>query len=277
MAKTASQGKAQPPSEWPEWAWLNSIEELLLRCRPSAQAGESSAAGFLFPFVDSIAESVDTLRTLLLQLKLRDSYVIARVIYETAVNACFLLTDPDALALRAGIHAKQKALRNVVRAIELAGERIFEFKLEGAQELLGDPQHQEWLREFTSKSGREITSWTPENVQQRLEAAYLKFGAEDARGLALGLLIYRHASEIAHGTLYGTLFSWGAMEPDRQVKSVEDIGIFRRRELRHLMRLVAHSLESLIRIIGPVLEMHDVSAAACQARATYYKDRRGDA
>jgi hypothetical protein len=276
MESTATLPEELPPSDWPEWEWFYSIEELLLRCRPIAKAHEASAAGFLFPFLDSIIESVDSLRALITELKLRDSYVIARVIYETSINACFLLTDPNALALRATVHAKQKALRSLVRAIEVAGDRLFEFKRDGAEELLGDPRHQEWLKEFTSRSGREITSWTPENVQQRLEAAYLKFGPDDTHGLALGLLIYRHASEIAHGTLYGTLFAWGGMEPGRPVRSVDDIREFRRRELRHLMKLVAHSLESLIRIVAPALEVPDVSVGAENARKKYYEQRARD-
>jgi hypothetical protein len=259
--------------QWPEWSWLDSLDGLLLACLSTAQERQSDDVGVLYPFLDSITDSVRSLRTLAFGLNLRDSYVIARVIYETSVNACFLLTDPVGLSSRASTHAKQKALRNVVRAIELAGDRIFEFKPDGADELLGDPCHQEWLKEFTSKSGREITSWTPENVQQRLEATYLKFGPEKTRGLAFGLLIYRHASEIAHGTLYGTLFSWGAMELRRPLESADDMGKFRRRELRHLIKLVAFSLESLIQIVGSVLKNPDVSDRARDARANYYAKR----
>lgn len=259
---------------WPEWRWFDSMENLLGETLSKVQEYKSDEVGALYPFLDSIAESAGSLRTLVNQLKLRDSYVIARVIYETSVNACFLLTDPEALSARASIHAKQKALRNLIRAIELAGDQIFEFKTPGAEELLGNPRHQEWLKEFTSKSGREITSWTPENVQQRLEAAYLKFGDEETRGLAFGLLLYRHASEIAHGTLFGTLFSWGAMEPGSPLRSPEDLGKFRRRELRHLLKLVSFSLESLIRVVGLVLGSPDTSISARQARTDYY-DQRG--
>ena len=210
-------------------------------------------------------------------LALRDAYVIARVIYETSVNACFLLTEPEKLSERASTHAKQKALRNLVRAIELAGTSIFEFKAQGAEELLGNPTHQDWLKEFTSKSGREITAWTPENVQQRLEAVYVKFGHEQTRGLAFGLLMYRNASEIAHGTLFGTLFSWGAMEPSRPLKSPSDLASFRRSELRHLLKLVSFSLESVVQIIGALVNVPDIAACATAARKDYYRDRDANA
>lgn len=260
-------------SDWPEWKWFDSVAELLDETVSKAQEHKASEVGVLYPLLDAIADSTESLRTLCKHLKLRDCYVIARVIYETSVNACFLVTNPETISRRAHAHARQKALRNLTRAIELAGDQIFEFKAQGVDEILGNPQHQEWLKQFTSKSGREITSWTPENVQQRVEAIYLKFGDEKTRGLAFGLLLYRNASEIAHGTLFGTLFSWGAMEPGRPLRSPEDLGKFRRQELRHLLKLVSFSLESLVRVVCSVLGDSDVSDAARRARTDYYKQR----
>jgi len=138
------------------------------------------------------------------------------------------------------------------------------------------PEHQEWLKKFTSKSGKEITSWTPENVQQRLEATYLKFGHEAARGLAFGVLLYRHASEVAHGTVFGTLFSWGAMEFGEPLTSPSDIGRFRRKELRSLMKVVSYSLESLIRIVSSEIRTEDLALGAEKARIDYYRQRDAD-
>lgn len=273
MADADDLMKQPPLFDCPEWRWFDSVEELLKGTVTKVQEYEGNEVGVLYPLLDSITESVESLRTLVNSLKLRDSYVIARVIYETSVNACFLLTNPETISGRAHAHAKQKALRNLTRAIELAGDVIFEFRPQGAEELLGNPQHQAWLSEFTSRSGREITSWTPENVQQRLEAVYLKFGEAKTRGLAFGLLIYRNASEIAHGTLFGTLFSWGAMEIGRPLRSPEDLGKFRRQELRHLLKLVSFSLESLIRLVNSVLGHSDAEMAARRARTDYYEKK----
>ena len=262
----------QPPDhEWPEWQFLDAIAELVSTLTSAVRSAPSSNFGLLYPFLDSIEESTGTLRSLAKQLLLRDSYVIARVIYETAINACFLLTDPSKLSERASVHAKQKTLRNLVRRIEIAGTPLFEYKQSNADELMREPLHKQMLDEFTSKSGREITSWTPENVQQRLEAVHLQFGAEATKGLAFGLLMYRHASEIAHGTLYGTLFSWGAVEPNRPLKSPDDLGVFRRAELRHLLKLICFSLESLIRVVAPLAGAPDLAEAAKNAFLSYYK------
>lgn len=259
--------------DWPEWGYFEDISGLLVQLISSAGEADSAKVGVLFPFLDSVQESSISLSVLVRRQALRDSYVIARVIYETATNACFLLTDATRLSERAEVHAKQKTLRNLVRQIEVAGSKVFEFKHQSTDALMQQPTHKKWLDEFTSKSGREITSWTPETVQQRLEAIYLMFGEGPTRGLAFGLLLYRHASEIAHGTLYGTLFSWGATEPGRPLQAAEDLGRFRRSELRHLLKLVCFTLESLIRVVSTTLGVPELGASAKAARDKYYSGR----
>lgn len=261
---------------WPEWRWFETMQHLLEDAISRIQQSDSPELSAIFPFLDSANESLASLGMLVKQLKLRDAYVIARVVYETSLNACFLLTDPQVLSLRAHTHAKQKALRGLVRAIEISGEKIFEFKAEGVEALIQRPKHKEWLEEFTSKSGREVTSWTPENVSQRLEAVYSKFGSNTTRGLAFGLLLYRHASEIAHGTLFGTLFSWGAMEVGKPLSNPNEMGEFRKKELRHLVKLTSFSLESVVRIISIQLGVKDLSETAKKARTDYYSSRNRD-
>jgi hypothetical protein len=259
--------------EWPEWDFCNRICAILEELKSAAGDADSIDTGCLYPLLDSTIGSTSSLRLLAAHEALRDAYVVSRTIYETSVNACFITTDIVGLSSRARIHANQKALRSLVRKIEIAGRPLFEFKHPHAEELLQRPDHKGWLDQFTSKSGREITSWTPENVQQRLEAVHLKFGEKATRGLAYGLLLYRHASEISHGTLYGTLFSWGAMET-HPLKSPKDIGNFRRAELRHVLRLVCFTLESLICICSVTLSRPDLGEAATEARREYYRNRK---
>ena len=105
---------------------------------------------------------------------------------------------------------------------------------------------------------------------------YLKFGSDHTRGLAFGLLLYRHASEIAHGTLFGTLFSWGAMEVGKPLLNENEIGEFRKKELRHLVKLTSFSLESVVRIISLKLGVEDLSEYAKKARTDYFSTRNID-
>lgn len=261
-------------SDWPEWQLFDTLNSLLADVSNKVQEANLKEIGALYPFLDSISESSVSLRLLVNKMALRDSYVIARVIYETSINACFLLTEPEVLSIRASTHAKQKALRSLVRSVKIAEDEIFDYKAPSTDKFLCHPTHQDWLKEFTSKSGREITSWTPENVQERLEAIYLKFGREPTIGMAFGLLLYRHASEIAHGTLYGTLFSWGAMDPNAPLKSPGDIDSFRHKELRHLLKLVCFTLESVVRVAGEAFAIPDVALSAREARSEYYRRRK---
>lgn len=265
-----------PITQWPEWALLESQADLLRQVRAAAKETSVAGATVLFPLLDGGVESIASLRTLVELYRVRDAYVIARVIYETAVNACFILTDPVPLSERAHRHAGQKALRDLERSIELAGEQVMKVKWSGADQTLAHPANRQLLEEFTSKSGREITSWTPENVQRRVEAIYVKFGRQESLGLVYGLLLYRHASEIAHGTLFGALFAWGAMDPKGPPKTVGDIQAFRVEQARLLLMLTGFSLESLVRIAARVLLMPDVGAAARNAGLAFSKRPRPD-
>jgi hypothetical protein len=258
-------------NKWPEWEWFET--EVALTKETLNAASRSALYRHIFPYLDSVNDSLESFRLLVRNAKLRDSYVIARVIYETAVNVCFVLTDSEVLTARANTHAKQKTLRGLVRAIEIAGDEIFSYKMHGAEDLMKIPRHQEALTSYTSKSGREITSWTPENVQERLDAIYRKFGRNKAYGLMLSLLLYRHSSEIAHGTLYGTLFSWGATEVGEPMAREEDIGNFRYKELRQLLKFISHTLESVMAIICPLIELSEIPEKATRARTDFYKDR----
>lgn len=260
--------------DWPEWKWFDAVVVLVGQTLAKAEEKKTSASA-VFPFLDSVLDSAESLRILSRRAKLRDSYVIGRVIYETSINACFLLTDPAVLRKRAVTHAHQKTLRSLIREIELCGEKIFSYNMADAETLMKLPDSQKALSDYTSRSGREITSWTPENVQQRLEAIRSKFGAEPVRGLAFGLLLYRHSSEIAHGTLYGTLFSWGATEVTSPLASPRDIGKFRYKELRLLIKLISYSLESLVSITGAALGIEGIDLDAAQARLDYYRERNG--
>ena len=79
------------------------------------------------------------------------------------------------------------------------------------------------------------------------------FGSDEAIGLIYGLLLYRHSSDIAHGTLFGALFGYGATDPSGPPKSLGDLECFRHDQLRLVLMLVGFSLNSLIRIVGTEL------------------------
>jgi hypothetical protein len=222
----------------------------------------------MFPMLDAIEESTGTLLDLVRLCRMRDCYVTARVVYETSVNACFLLAGGDEVAERAWRHMKQKSLRDLERSFYIADEKM-DLRRSGADDVLKDPDNQQLLHEFTSRRGREITAWTDENVPERLSVIHERYG-KASRNLYWALLLYRHASDIAHGSLFGVLFSWGATEPPGP-RTIEDMRKFRESNLRHIMMLTASALNSLIQIVA--LELgHDDLAESSNAIDKEYRD-----
>lgn len=228
----------------------------------------------VYPLLDALRSSTDTLRALCAQHNLRDSYVIARVVYETAINACFIGVGGNEVSARAWRHARQKALRDLDRTIDLAGRQVIKVRWSGADVVLADEQNQSLLNEFTGRSGRELPSWTPESVRERLERIHAHAGGDATTGFAFGLLLYRHASEIAHGTLYGALFSLGAAEPTGLPKSIEALRNHRIEHCRMLLMLIGFSLASLLQVLGPLVDRSDLSKRATEAQATFSQRKR---
>jgi Family of unknown function (DUF5677) len=242
---------------WPQWKLLAGQEDVLSSLQACSKSSNGSGSHrLMFPMLDAIQESTGTLLDLVRLRRMRDCYVIARVIDETTVNACYLLAGGDEMAERAQRHMKQKSLRDLDRSFYIADEKM-PLKWDGADEILNAPENQELLREFTSRTGREITAWTDENVPERLKVIHARYG-KASRNLYWALLLYRHASEIAHGGLFGVLFSWGATEPPGP-RTVQDIRTFRDSNLRHIMMLTGSALNSLAQIVALELGYDDLA------------------
>jgi hypothetical protein len=142
-------------------------------------------------------------------LQVRDCFPIARSIVESVVNVCFILAEGEVVAKRAHDHAIQKSYRDTDRTLESPHVTL---KLRnrnkvGAEKVEG---LQESLDKWTTKRGRERTSWTEESIEDRINIIGDKFGGAVARDLLVShFMIYRHASEIVHGTYFGALFFFG--------------------------------------------------------------------
>jgi hypothetical protein len=78
----------------------------------------------MYPLLDAVDESLDTLLMLVPEERMRDAYVLSRVVYETALNACYILASGDEMAHRAWGHSKQKAVRDLCRDFWVADKRM---------------------------------------------------------------------------------------------------------------------------------------------------------
>lgn len=144
---------------------------------------------------------------------LRDVYIISRSLLEIVINTLFILNSDEEIAVRAQQHAAQKSLRDLRRRSEVAGS-IIELN-PSAGELTIPADLREAVDNYTGTRGQELRDWTPESLRERIAVAALN--SEPKAGIMLHgafFLIYRHASEMLHGTLFGSLFEMGLTTPD---------------------------------------------------------------
>jgi hypothetical protein len=141
-------------------------------------------------------------------MSVRDCFPIARSVVETAVNACFIQARGIEAARRAQRHALQKSYRDLNR-----GAKFGELQMTMSNSAKVDPSDvlglQAAISEFSNKRGEELRDWTPESIDEKIEAAKAKYGARV--GIDLGaarMMIYRHSSEILHGTYFGATYFW---------------------------------------------------------------------
>ncbi|MEO3475876.1 DUF5677 domain-containing protein [Roseomonas sp. CAU 1739] len=141
-------------------------------------------------------------------LHVRDAYPIARSIVEGVVNVLFIMAKGRDMAARAKRHAEQKAFRDLHRTWQagettMAVQRIVELTP-------GERSRLEALAaEFAWRNGRE-KDWTDENIAERLAAIAATFPRSSHIILSAATFnIYRHASEVVHGTYFAAMHFWG--------------------------------------------------------------------
>ncbi len=125
----------------------------------------------------------------------------------------------------------------------------------GAEEIWDDPKVKELLEEYTGKRGQEIRQWTPQSVVQRIEKIEEKYGARKVSSLRFALFsIYREASEVIHGTYYGTLVGLGGSEPGKAPTSEEEWFQRKREHFCLLYLMLGNLLCDFIYVLGQTMD-----------------------
>lgn len=205
----------------------------------------------------SILDSCESFYALVKNRKLRDAYVIARIIYETCVNLVYILAAGSSAAEKASRHALQKSIRDLDRKQKI-GDLEISLKWSGEVDLSSIPDAADAMKEYTGKKGREITSWTSESLLKRIEFIGDTFGRRVPIILSMSLVaIYRYSSEIAHGTLYGAMFSIGLTEPNPPTNE-EELGRHRRGKLYMLILLMGLCINASIIACAKFVDADDL-------------------
>jgi hypothetical protein len=142
-----------------------------------------------------------------IDMAIRDCFGIARSTSELAVNVAYIVASPVEIARRAQQHAMQKSYRDLVRAGSVGGT-AFNLSRSNVPPSSGIPGMDAALALFTDKKGREVRDWTDDNIDKRIEvvAALSKAASTSLSGSVFA--IYRHSSELLHGTYFGVVHYW---------------------------------------------------------------------
>ncbi|MDB6173330.1 MAG: hypothetical protein JWL59_2641 [Chthoniobacteraceae bacterium] len=179
--------------------------------------------------------------------KVRDCFTLARCIFETTINACFIAGNGQTTESQAVKHAVQKAHREKQRRFTFRHTPLNVGWPHGPV----PPNHPmvvAALAEYTSKKGREITSWTQEAIEERIEAIEKWLGPEIGDRLRFAMFsIYRDSSEIIHGTLYSVLSFAGTWNIPAQSRSKLTMEGYHRALATTLSLQVAGCLNTAIR------------------------------
>jgi len=125
---------------------------------------------------------------------------------------------------------------------------------------------------FTSKGDKEITKWTQENVNKRMEVVMVKYGDKLTGSLHFLLIsLYRNASEIVHGTLYGALVHTGHPE-GQEHKTAKDVFEYNDTYLGMIMMILAGSMHSLIKILAMRYKIDEIEKESDEVDKRFLKD-----
>lgn len=150
--------------------------------------------------IHSIAKLTDQL-----DMGIRDCFGITRSVCEGSINVAYIIAGGPEVAARARLHAMQKSYRELSRETVVSGSVIGEGRVPPPEAI---PGMVEALDVFTRKNGSEVTDWSPLSLVEKQEVIKAAF---PGTGIVIGAAssgLYRNASEILHGTLYGVQYFW---------------------------------------------------------------------
>jgi hypothetical protein len=141
---------------------------------------------------------------------------------ETCINLCYIVAAGPDTALTALRHARQKAYLDLERESKI-GDSIIRLIYQGRPDLEELGELAADIEEFTSRTGRE-KAWTDLSVDDRIAPVGEELGASVLNKLHMArFAVYRHASEIIHRSVFGTMYFLGATVPSRHTSSPEHI------------------------------------------------------
>lgn len=146
-------------------------------------------------------------------VKNKDAVIIARSVFETSLNAAYVVSAGKDVAELAEKHAAQKHFRDSDRKYQ--GVHEITLSRNPGLEIDENPYLKEAVELYTTRSGTEKRDWIDKNIPTRIKEISEKLDPSSVvffEGAFFG--IYRHSSEYLHGTFYGPAHFFGSFEND---------------------------------------------------------------
>jgi hypothetical protein len=179
-----------------------------------------------------IIESGHSMLVLSSMDKQRDCYILARPIFEHVLNIGYFGAKGEDAIKKSIDHYYQKTYRDLYREINIKDIKVA-IGLNNIEAVHKDDNLRKAIEDFTTKKGFEERSWTGDNTFKKIEIISDKYGKNIGTILTLNLFfIYRHSSEIIHGTMFGVLHTRGLTqltsqwpENDEKLKKLSNTNI----------------------------------------------------
>jgi uncharacterized protein DUF5677 len=147
----------------------------------------------------------------------RDCFSISRSIVETSINAAFIAAGGKSAAEEARKHSLRRSYQDLEHRLDIGS-----IALGHRSKALDDPDRLEDMRRTLEKMNVDLTTqrreWTHLSAPKRLEVVLEKLGDHVANLLAYSyFMIYREASEVLHGSIYGCFLSHGGTMVDQDL------------------------------------------------------------
>lgn len=211
----------------------------------------------LYTLLFSIYDSCKTILILVPHYQVRDTFLTARTIFELSLNIGYISAEGKPALEKAKRHMQQKAYRDLERKMNIESMNL-SIKTLGVENLRINQDLQDALEEFTTRRGFEVRSWTGENVFSKIEIISNKYGQKIKDILNIGLFnIYRHASEIAHGTLFGLFYIIGATTMKKRPKDTKELLLFHRQHLTLIIITVSMLIEANLTFMNSYKDLEE--------------------
>ena len=142
-----------------------------------------------------------------IDMAIKDCFGICRTVSEMCINIAYIAASDIEVARRARAHALQKKFRDLSRYSDAADVNI-SVKSNVTPDASEIPGLREAIDMFTDKKGREIRDWATDSLDERIRkvAAVSRRASTSLAGSKFS--IYRHSSELLHGTYFGVVYFW---------------------------------------------------------------------